>query len=331
MELVIPAQYQIRRAAEVMAKYMKERHSIFVRRIQGIPAPWTYDPILQNYRFCNVFRELDTVTIWVRQNIRIPFAHHKNLWIMLAIARCINWPPTLERLIGTKAWPDRPDWNPADLTEALETIGAEGGKVYTGAYMLRSDVGSKHKYTAETVVGLLWEDREAWETLLDKTPGVTLRDAWERFQQPRFRGWGGFLAYEVVTDWRHTRYLKGARDIYAWANAGPGAVRGLNRLFGRELKAKPSEAQTQQEMYLLMHELNKHPCPEMKRLFGPIESTRFEMRDIEHTLCEVDKYLRVESGTGRMRARYDARKATDLTYPYGFVALRPNQNSEVVS
>ena len=46
-------------------------------------------------------------------------------------------------------------------------------------------------------------------------------------------GIGPFVAYEVVSDLRWTRYLRDAPDIMTWASAGPGAVRGLNRVWGR--------------------------------------------------------------------------------------------------
>jgi len=36
------------------------------------------------------------------------------------------------------------------------------------------------------------------------------------------------------------------------------------------------------------------------------------MRDIEHSLCEADKYERVRLGEGKMRSKYDWRKASDL-------------------
>jgi hypothetical protein len=39
--------------------YARERYWIKLRRDQGLPAPWTTDPILQQYRFCNVFRADD--------------------------------------------------------------------------------------------------------------------------------------------------------------------------------------------------------------------------------------------------------------------------------
>mmetsp|Transcript_16468 Transcript_16468/g.46865 ORF Transcript_16468/g.46865 Transcript_16468/m.46865 type:complete len:262 (+) Transcript_16468:214-999(+) len=39
--------------------WMTERHLIFKRKNAGEPAPWTTDPVLLQWRFCNVRRELD--------------------------------------------------------------------------------------------------------------------------------------------------------------------------------------------------------------------------------------------------------------------------------
>ena len=88
-------------------KFAHERHEIYLRRTAGRPKPWTRDPILQTYSFTNVYRELDRVTIWVREHIREPFADHPHLWFMLCMASQINWPETLEELIQDKrgAWP----------------------------------------------------------------------------------------------------------------------------------------------------------------------------------------------------------------------------------
>lgn len=310
-----------------IAAFMKRRHDIYLDRKAGKPGPWTADPILNQGRFCNIFRELDTVTIWVDKHIRQPYANHEHLWFMLAIARYINWPDTLAELIQTKQWPDNPDFEPSWLTTALEHRAVRGDKVYTGAYMIRAESDqtkpwyswSKHRYIAEIVLGRLWEDRAEWKHLLETQPGVLrsfnrLEQVWAKFQEPRYIGWGPFMAYEVVTDLRHTRYLKHAPDIYTWANAGPGAIRGLNRLFGRDLGAKPKPEQTNREMFELMKELNDLDEPGFNATFGePCDvNPRFEMRDIEHTLCEHDKYQRVANGEGKMRSKYDWRKATPL-------------------
>jgi len=316
-----------------IAAFMKARHDIYLDRKAGKPGPWTADPVLRDGRFCNIFRELDTVTIWVEENIRKPFADHPHLWFMLAAARYINWPDTLEALIQhyPNAWPSSPDFEPRHMTAALEHLASYGNKVYTGAYMIRAESDpskewyswTKHRYIAEIVLGRLWEDREEWQRMLETTPGVLrafnrLETVWEKFQQPRYIGWGPFMAYEVVTDLRHTRYLRNAPDIYTWANAGPGAIRGLNRLYGRDLAAKPRPEQTNAEMIELMQELNALDARGFNETFGPPQlgsphvGPRFEARDIEHTLCEFDKYERVRLNEGKMRSKYDWRKATTL-------------------
>jgi len=327
---------------------MAERHSIYLKRRAGLPGPWTDDPVLQSGRFCNVFRELDTVTKWIDRNIRKPYADHPHLWFMLAVARYINWPDTLAELIETKQWPSHPDFDPSWLTTGLEHRAARRDKVYTGAYMIRAESNpyaewyrwSKHRYIAEIVLGRLWEDRMVWERFLEGNPR-SLQEVWAEFQAPRYIGWGPFMAYEVVTDLRHTRYLFWAPDIYTWANAGPGAIRGLNRLYERDLKAHPKPEQTNEEMWKLMVELTNYHGPRVvhtetgrvatdkmgllasfDEVFGPTfyiregqqrGSGRFEMRDIEHTLCEFDKYERVRLGEGKMRSKYDWRKAGRLT------------------
>lgn len=339
-----------------IAAFMKARHDIYLDRKAGKPGPWTEDPVLANGRFCNIYRELDTVTIWIDENIRKPYADHPNLWFMLCIARYINWPETLAELIdlaenhNVAAWPSHPEFNCGEkfiagnpdgfdastLTWALTQIAKAGRKVYTGAYMIRAESDpnaawyswSKHKYIAEIVLGRLWEDREEWAAFLE--PDVSdardeiaarealrpsLEDVWSKFQQKRYVGWGPFMAYEVVTDLRHTRYLRDAPDIYHWANAGPGAIRGLNRLYGRDLNAKPKPTTTNLEMCLLMHDLNSYPGEDFAATFGPwknVAQRRFEMRDVEHTLCEFDKYERVRLGEGKMRAKYDWRKASTI-------------------
>lgn len=270
--------------------------------------PLTLDPILQQYRFCNVFRELDRVSVWVRENIRDRWADHPNLWLMLAIARYINWPDTLQFLIDTGyAWPDRDDWKPEDLGRALEYRARLGHKVYTGAYMIRAESNpnapwynwSKHQYIAQIVIGRLWEDRADWEAYLTtddpENQLLTIRDVWEKFQTPRYIGWGPFMAYQVCVDMRWTRYLERAPDINLWAAVGPGSRRGLNRLAGRPLEFNLKQDSALDEMRAIWAEQDQFRAPWVP----PID-----LSDIQNALCETDKYLRVKLGEGKPRSSY---------------------------
>lgn len=268
--------------------------------------PLTLDPILNQYRFCNVFRELDRVTQWIDMNIRRPYKDHQNLWFMLAIARTINWPATLKALMDyNESWPAGDEFSPEGLGAALDWYSAEGNKVYTGAYMIRAESNAKaewyswtkQQYIAQIVLGRLWADREKWQALLEDQPeeGLTLQAVWELFQNAHYIGWGPFMAYQVVVDMRHTRYLRNAPDINGWAAVGPGSRRGLNRLIGQDPASSLSQDRGLGFMIALWLGQDEHRAPWVP----PIE-----LSDIQNCLCEFDKHQRVKRGEGRPRATY---------------------------
>jgi hypothetical protein len=126
----------------------------------------------------------------------------------------------------------------------------------------------------------------------------TMQSAHSEFT--RYDGLGGFAAYEIVCDLRYTRFLEHATDKMIWCNPGPGAVRGLYRVLGRKLPNKGNAS-----------------CPPVPRDWE--EKTRwllataqrqlsdmppFEMREIEMTLCEVDKMIRLLLGEGKSKRKH---------------------------
>ena len=78
------------------AAFIKERHDIYLKRKAGQPGPWTADPILAGGRFCNVFRELDTVTIWIEENIRKP----KNEVVSESVDQVVTLLSEMSKLFG---------------------------------------------------------------------------------------------------------------------------------------------------------------------------------------------------------------------------------------
>ncbi|MDQ8732142.1 nucleotide kinase domain-containing protein [Bradyrhizobium sp. LHD-71] len=272
--------------------WVREREHVRIRKDRGDARPWTDDPILSTYRFCNVRREDDRVTVWVRDNIRKPYADHPHLWFMLCIARQINWPPTLSHLMASEAWPatDNADPCPA-IARELNEWQARGEKVYTGAYMISapSTKGtSKQAYIAETVCGGLWARR----ALFSQWQDATLQRTHELVT--RSNGWGQFMAYQAVVDMRFTSLLDHAADRETWAAAGPGTIRGLNRLHGRAIDCRLSQAQALSEMRAIYRVVRNETGVEM------------DFSDVPNILCETDKYLRVKNREGRPRGLYVA-------------------------
>ena len=261
--------------------FMEERHNIFIRKeINNEPYPWSDDAILTEYSFCNVYRELDRVTIWIRENWREPYADHPNLPFAMAMARQINWPDTLDEI----GFPT--EWRPDHVKTIMQDRMAKKQKVYTGAYMLTGTLGgTKVEQTVDKILTPLYANFPC--------DFSSLENSWKSFLP--YAGFSDFMSYEVVTDLRHTKWLEKAPDIMTWANPGPGAMRGLNRIFGRPLDSKQKKPLFIQEMRDLLALLNNTPLP-------------LEMRDIEHCLCEFDKYERTRLGQGRPRSRYKPRE-----------------------
>jgi hypothetical protein len=317
--------------ARPLIDWVNERHAIAIRKAvledkeeRGLDFPalsevsrlawgkggWslnhlTNDLVLQAYRFCNVFREWDRVTVWIRENIREPFADNEHLWYMLAIARFVNWPNTLERLIESPdGWPFDPRFSPERMTCVLEEWKSRGEKVETGAYMIRAESDTKkewyswtkQRYVSEIVLGRMWEQRDEIARRLEGP--MTLEMAHRMFREmPGAVGWGPFMAHQVIVDLRWTRYLSDAPDLGRWASIGPGSARGLNRLYGRPLKAAVPQAKALEEMLQLQELVHR---PGVLKPWVP----DIELADIQNCLCETDKWLRAKSGEGRPRSQY---------------------------
>jgi len=274
--------------------WINERHAIYLNREEGQEAPWTEDKILQSYRFCNVYRELDVVTEWIRDNWRTPWADHPNLWFAMCVARQINRPETLKKFGFPR---DNLREYVVKIRGIMQKMRDRGEQIYGAAYILTAGgkAMQKHLYTADYVLMPIAKDPPSFAKTKS---GWSLQGMWKGLRE--YEGFGPFIAYEVVTDLRHTRYYNPhgpQADHMKWANAGPGAKRGLARIYYNDKEKRLSE----KECLLKMRELLA-----MSAKDGILHPAlpKLEMRDIEHSLCETDKYLRAKSGLGRPKAKY---------------------------
>lgn len=272
--------------------FVQCRHDVYKRKSQGLPKPWTDVYILQNYKFCNIFRELDTTTIWIDSNIRKRWANHKYLWFALAVARRINLPVTLGHLDDLLV-----DWDADAVHGILEQRRLLALPTYSSAYSLTtaSKKMSKNYYTVYECLDKLWEKRQTITDTLECQP-ATLENTFDLLSVGN-PGISGFIAYEIVTDMRHTRYLENATDIMTWANAGPGAIRGLNRIHKNPLEKKINACQANKDMQQLLSLSD----------FYLVGLPKMEMRDVEHSLCEFDKFMRIKHGKSFLCRKYNGK------------------------
>jgi len=277
--------------AKALFGFMQERHAIYTRRQAGQPKPWTRDPILRNYRFCNVYRELDTVTRWIAKNWRDPHTGDPHVWFAMAAARFVNWPDTLAECGYPVPWEPRVGAYSMreHFTNTLLMRHSAGEKVFTGAYIINAGTGSKALHVTRGILTPLWENRE-----YIREAATSLARFHERLME--FRGMGSFMAGQVVCDAKYTRLLDAAPDWWDWACPGPGSERGLNRVMGR-----PAGQRWKKGEWLPMLLLLKLLVEPLVHDAGmpPVHA-----QDLQNCLCEFDKYERVRLGEGKPRSRY---------------------------
>jgi hypothetical protein len=277
--------------------FVKERHAIYVRRLAGKPKPWTHDPILQQYRFCNVYRELDTVTLWINQHWRTPWKDDPNVWFAMVVARVVNWPDSLYDLSSAVHNGNKINWSARNFKLEMNARKERGEKVWTGAYMIHADATeglSKADYYADRVLTPLWEARKAGSNAFTASHGCGLAEAHRWLMQ--FRDMGSFMAAQVVCDVKYTPMLAYARDWWTWAAPGPGSLRGMSRVEFGDLNTKYTDVEWRHSLA----ELNERVMPSLEK----IGMARLHAQDLQNCLCEFDKYQRVLRGEGRPRSKY---------------------------
>ena len=287
--------------AEELDRYFywqEERESIRKKKENDLPPPWTNDPILQEFKFCQVYREEDRTTRWLRKHIREPLRDDPRVFMAVIIFRWFNLIETGRTLIENDLLFN---W---DRKKAIELIKKQP-KWITGSYIIKTPNRMDKVTGVAECVSHMWNDKDYLVTKLENKKTLnesSLEFCWKTLRDYPYMG--PFMAYEVVTDLRHTYLLDEANDIMTWANAGPGAMRGLNRLTGRPLEYCLRSHDWNSEMQELLKIAFERNSWVTKR-----NSVNYELREIEGGLCEFDKYSRILKNEGRTRSIY---KQNDL-------------------
>jgi hypothetical protein len=264
---------------QALSYWIREREEI--REAKAFkPKPWTNDPILQNYKFCNVHREDDHVTKWFALNWRHPkYWDEPNFIAAIMLGRTINWPDTLSA-IGFPV-----EWKPWEIKAVMDKMMSRGQKVYTGAYMITAGPTGVSKN--DWVLG----NAKSYFENPPKLDPNSIQKSWETIIGNKYPCVGPFIAGQIIADLKHTRHLRSADDWWNWAAVGPGSMRGLNRIHGRPITFKVRQEAGLAELIAVRKALDLNLC----------------LQDVQNCLCELDKYLRVKNGEGLPRSGYNGR------------------------
>ncbi len=284
-------------------RFAVERQSVFFRRFEGSPAPWTDDPILLAYKFTNAYRASDRVSQYLIRHVIYGEDYPSNAaevvfrtLLFKFFNRIETW-ELLEKAIGRITY-ERFSFEPYDrtLTKAM----AEGAKIYSAAYIMPSggSLGFDRKHRNHlTLIGRMMDDE------------LPARMASAKNMQRAFdliRGYptiGDFLAYQYVTDINYSTVTNFTESDFVVP--GPGAVDGIRKCFTYTGGLSDSE------VIKFMADRQEIEFARLGLDFPSLWGRRLQFIDCQNLFCEVGKYARVshpdtvgKSGRTRIKQRF---------------------------
>jgi len=263
--------------ADKLVYWVQERDRIRQLKEAGAPKPWTSDWVFQQTYFCNVRREDDKVTRWIREHWSNP--GNPNFEVAMVAARLLNWPPTLG-IVGF------PDGDIIQWIHDLDHLRDHEGKVWGNAYVVTTHGQRMDKITYLQSVLESCVDTKLRHRILLKAQELRL----VADQLMQVNGIGSFLASQVVADLKNTygHACQDAKDWHTFAGHGPGSLRGLTWLYGYKCTPKKFSSMMEGAHELIVEETGMAIC----------------RQDAQNCMCEFDKYMRVLTGTGRSKRGY---------------------------
>jgi hypothetical protein len=216
-----------------LAKFMIARDTARQNKEAGQPKPWTKDKIIQTYRFCNVHREDDAVSRWLRRTYYPSFKGHQDIGFAAVVARLLNNPDALYAVAINRKFVL--PWKPEMFRQVLHTRKAEGKKNFNAAYIVSTNGVAMDKVD--------YLSRPRSRPAVGRSQGLRPRHSLAQWHEVlmEYDGLGSFIAAQVIADLKYMPPLfdpdlgiptSFADDWYTFAASGPGSRRGLNRVIG---------------------------------------------------------------------------------------------------
>jgi len=264
---------------EVVKHFITERENIRKKREAGEPPPWTDNPIIRDYRFCNVRREGDRTSRWVAKNWREPLSDYPDGWFASAVAAYVNLPETMAE-IGLPLPYDR-----ERIRGVLLSRQQRGLPMFGAAYKIK---GIDY---VDSTLNRLHRARD----VLRPTTGLSLQAFSDRLLQ--FEGVGTFMSGQIIAGAKYAGVLRSAPDWMTFAVSGPGSRRGLARVMGRPADYSWSNEASWRTAF---HRFEGAMRPWLLEAgLGDLHC-----QDLQNVLCETDKLWRTITGEGKPKRRF---------------------------
>lgn len=287
--------------------YASQRQAMFEQRVAGQPAPWTTDPILNVFKFCNVFRAADRVSQYMIRDVCYhdedctPQDRIFQIVAFRTFSKIDTWRTARVRL---GRYPTLDDLADGSFTAALDHAAAVNGGLYTGAFILcATDAygqGRKHLNHVE-----LWRHMFLADDLADRILGASsLRTVYDLLHG--YPLMGDFMSYQTAVDLNYSALVNFSENDFT--QAGPGALRGIRKCFEDLGDYTPTE------VIMWMQERQAEELQRLGLPFRGLYGRLLHAIDCQGLFCETDKYCReavpeLASARTRIKARFNQNRA----------------------
>ncbi len=282
--------------------FASERQRVFERRVAGETGPWTQDPILREFKFCNVFRAADRVSQYMIRDVCYhdePCTAEDRLFQITAFrtfSKAATW-TTVRDILGR--YPVLDDLADGSFGQALDTARQRNGGLYTGAFILCATDAygqpAKHLNHVELFRHMFLHDQLGSRLLNARS----LHEVYQLLHG--FPLMGDFMSYQITIDLNYSSLLDYSENDFT--QAGPGALRGIRKCFQDPGDYTPAD---------IVHWMTDRQEHEFARLglpFSGLWGRPLQAIDCQGLFCETDKYCRqaapeLTSARKRIKTRY---------------------------
>lgn len=285
-----------------------ERQAIFFRRLRDEKPPWTEDPILQRFKFCNAYRASDRVSQYLIRNVIYqPGFRCEDTFLRTVLFRLFSKIETWKLLEANHGPIAARLFDAEEFAETLDRRLAGGETIYTNAFILSAHNAfghqRKHRNHLALVEAMLHDDLPAHIACAKSLEEV--------FQQLRaYPMIGPFMAYQLAIDLNYSELI--AFDENDFVVPGPGALRGIAKCF------TSTGSLSMPEIVQWMVERQNDEFARLGLHFQSLWGRPLHAIDCQNLFCEIDKYARIafphlKSDRVRMKTRF---RPTDSPIEY---------------
>lgn len=266
-------------------KFAEKRQDVFFKRIRNDPPPWSDDPILNTYKFCNTYRASDRVSQYLIKNVIYMGSQvEEEIIFRILLFKIFNKIETWEYLEEKLGEITLLQFNFDVYANLLQIRLNSGYPIYSNAYMSCANKAfgfdKKHLNHLTLIQKMNQNDKIAANIVRAKN----LEEVFHTLRN--YPLIGNFMAYQLTIDINYSEVINFSENSFTIA--GPGAERGIKKCF--------FDTKSKSNTYII-NWMTENQELQFQRLginFQSLWGRSLHCIDCQGLFCETDKYSRVK-------------------------------------